>query len=236
MITGSCALFQGRLDDALRLFRHALTVAVATGDASQRIVALSTEPLALAYAGDPAAADSAATLLDVIGDSRTPYAAYAWYCAGEAVLSTAVDEARARFVRALELADETGASFVAGVAGASKASIDARLGDPHAAADDYRRLITHWRRAGVWATQWTMLRAIAGLLARLDRPRESALLLGAVLATRSGHDIFGADEVTLGELARRLREELGDTEYQAAIERGAELDGDAAIDLALSAL
>ena len=53
---------------------------------------------------------------------------------------------------------------------------DEWAGDPEAAAQDYRRLILHWRRAGLWATQWTMLRASAGLLARLGRPRDAAVL------------------------------------------------------------
>ena len=65
---------------------------------------------------------------------------------------------------------------------------------PSAAADDYRRLIVHWRRAGMWSTQWTMLRSIAGLLARLGRSRDAAVLEGAVRATDVGHRIFGADE------------------------------------------
>ena len=107
-----------------------------------------------------------------------------WFCAGEAVLAVDVELARARLTRAVELAESTGASFVAGVAGASKASIDARLGDPVAAAEDYRRLISHWRRAGMWSTQWTMLRSIAALLARLDRPADAAELLGAIRSTQ----------------------------------------------------
>ena len=103
---------------------------------------------------------------------------------------------------------------------ASKASIEARLGDPFAAAEDYRRLITHWRRAGMWATQWTMLRSIAGLLARLGRPRDAAVLEGAVRTTDAGHRIFGEDEVVLAELGARLRSELGDDAYDAAPARG----------------
>ena len=107
-----------------------------------------------------------------------------------------------------------------GVAGASKASIDARIGDPVAAAEDYRRLIDHWRRAGMWSTQWTMLRSIAGLLARLGRHRDAAVLHGAVRATGAGHRIFGADEVALDELGARLRAALGDDAYEAARRRG----------------
>ena len=83
----------------------------------------------------------------------TPYAAYVWYCAGEADLAVDVERARTRLARARQLAEATHASFVAGVAGASKASIDARVGDPHAAAADYRVLIHHWRRAGMWSLQ-----------------------------------------------------------------------------------
>ena len=138
--------------------------------------------------------------------------------------------------RAHELAERTHASFVAGVAGASKASIDARIGDPMVAAADYRRLIIHWRRAGMWSTQWTMLRSIAGLLARLGRHHDAAVLEGAVRATAAGHRIFGADEVALTELGAQLRAELGDDAYEAARRQGAVLDGDAAVEHALRAL
>jgi hypothetical protein len=125
---------------------------------------------------------------------------------------------------------------VTGVAGASKASIDARIGDPVAAAEDYRRLIDHWRRAGMWSTQWTMLRSIAGLLARLGRHRDAAVLEGAVRAPGTGHRIFGADEVALAELGAALRAALGDDAYEAARRDGAALDGDAAIRHARAAL
>ena len=132
------------------------------------------------------------------GETSTPYAAYVWYCAGEADCSRVdVERARERLARAAQLAERTDASFVTGIAGASKASIDARIGDPVAAAADYRRLIMHWRRAGMWSTQWTMLRSIAGLLDRLGRHRDAAVLEGAVRATAAGHRIFGADEVAL---------------------------------------
>src|SRR3546814_16781478 len=80
------------------------------------------------------------------------------------------------FARSVGAADATGASFVTGIAGASMASIVARSGDPSAAVQEYRFLIDHWRRAGMWSTQWTMLRSIALLMVRLGRPRESAVL------------------------------------------------------------
>ena len=122
------------------------------------------------------------------------------------------------------------------MAGASLTSIEARHGDPSVAADDYRRLISHWRRAGMWSTQWTMLRSIAALLATLERPVDAAVLLGAVRATTAGHRIFGGDEAALAELATRLRADLGDEAYAAALDEGATLNGDAAVERALQAL
>ena len=166
----------------------------------------------------------------------TPHAAYAWYCAGESDLTVDNDRARVRLRRALELADATHASFVTGTAGASLASIEARHGDAEIAATDYRKLIVHWQHAGMWPTQWTMLRSIAGLLARLDRNRDAAVLLGAVRATESGHRIFGADEVALTHLAIELERRLGASDYAEALGDGAALDGAGAVAHALRAL
>ena len=39
-------------------------------------------------------AERAAALLAEVGDAATPYAAYAWYCAGEADLAVDVERAR----------------------------------------------------------------------------------------------------------------------------------------------
>jgi len=233
---GSYELFEGRLSEAVEWYRRGAVAA--RNDRAQLLFVRTTEVLALGYAGDPSASDVSAEILAEVGGARTPHAAYAWYCAGEADLALGVDldRARRRFERALELAELTNASFVVGLAGASKASIDARIGDPVAAAEDYRRLITHWRRAGMWSTQWTMLRSIAALLARLGRFRDAAILEGAVRATSEGHRIFGADEAALNELGSQLRAELGDDAYDEAQRDGAAMDADAAVEHALRAL
>ena len=101
---------------------------------------------------------------------------------------------------------------------------------------DYRWLIEHWRRAGMWSTQWTMLRSVAALLERVGRYHDAAVLEGAVRATHEGHRIFGADALALDELGERLRAELGDESYETALIVGARLDGAAAVDRALHAL
>jgi hypothetical protein len=166
----------------------------------------------------------------------TPHAAYAWYCAGESALAADPAVASTRYERALDLAERTGATFVTGLAGASSASIEARLGDPEVAAEAFRRVIVSWRRAGSWSTQWTVLRSIAALLDRLGRHRDAAVLVGAVYAPGAGHRIFGADEVALRELCTRLGGELGTEGLEAAMAEGRALDGDAAAEHALRAL
>ena len=218
MIRGNYELFQGHLDNAAAWYRRARDAAA--DDAPQRLFAASTELLALGYAGDPAALELSARLLSEVGDAPTPHAAYVWFCAGEADLLFDPDRAKARFTQALQLAEMTRASFVAGLAGASKASIEARIGDPLAAAEAYRRLLTQWRRAGFWSAQWTVLRSIAGLLARLGRHRDAALLEGAVRATPFGHRIFGADAAALEELGAQLRMVLGDDGLRGGTPRG----------------
>ncbi len=231
---GSFALFEGRLDESVAWYQQA--VRTDPGDRARVLIALGTLVLALAYAGDPDAAAAANDLLAEVGESHTPHAAFAWYCAGEAELLGDVDTARVRFARAVELAELTGASFVIGAAGASKASLEARYGDPAAAAGEYRSLLAHWRRAGMWSTQWTMLRSVVSVLETLGRHREAAVLAGAVLSTQAGHRIFGEDEVALAEVGRRLRQALGNGAYEEALAAGAVLDGDAAVEHALASL
>jgi tetratricopeptide (TPR) repeat protein len=233
MSCGNIYLIEGQLDQAIAWYDRGVTLAA--DDRSQYLFGLSTEVLALAYADDPRADDVATALLDEIGDTCTPYAAYAWYCAAEADLNRDADRALARCVRAIELAETTHASFVIGVAGATRASILTKS-DPEAAADDYRRLVSHFHRAGMWPTQWTMLRSIAVLLAQLGRHRDSAVLVGAIQATSAGHRIFGSDEVALTELGAQLRAELGDKSYEAALRDGALLDNGDVVEHTLKAL
>jgi predicted ATPase/DNA-binding SARP family transcriptional activator len=231
----SFELFEGDLAAAADHYHQAAEQRLPS-DPARSLVAAASEILARSYARDDvAAAELAAALLERVPDD-TCYAAYAWYCAGEADMVVDPARARQRLSRAIALAERTGASFVYGVAGASKASLDARSGDAHEAAADYRRLILHWRRAGVWSTQWTMLRSIAALLARLGRFHDAAVLEGAIRATLAGHRIFGDDEVALGELSATLLAELGEDAYAAARRAGAGLDGDAAVEHALAVL
>lgn len=232
-VRGNVDLFAGRLDAAAGWYRRAVE---ASTNPTQRWFAIGAELLALGYAGDPGTGGFADAVLDEVGDVQSAPAAYLWYCAGEAVMLVDVELASARFSCAVDQAALTRASFVQGLAGASRASIEARNGDPQIAAADYRWLIPHWQRAGMWSTQWTMLRSIVGVLERLGRHRQAAVLEGAVRATGAGHRIFGADELALREIGERLRRALGDSAYHVARSEGAVLDGQSAAEHALDSL
>jgi predicted ATPase/DNA-binding SARP family transcriptional activator len=220
---GSSALFEGRLDDAVSFYDASF--AAAGSDRACRVMALASALLARAYRADPDTPQAAAAVLQEVAGLEGPHAAYAWYCAGESDLRIDPERARERLVRALDLADRSHAAFVGGVAGASRASIEAREGDPAVAAEEYKRLVTHWQRAGMWSTQWTMLRSIALLLERLGRHREAAVLTGSIRSTSEGHRIFGDDAVALTQLEDRLRTELGEDAWASATAEGAALDG-----------
>ena len=222
-VRGNVELFEGRLDAAARWYRRG--VEAAGDDRVQRLFVAATELLALAYAGEPTAGERAAELLAEVGREPTAVAAYAWYCAGEVDLAVDVERARSRFALALELAGTTNASFVTGVAGASKASIDARIGDPVAAAQDYRRLdlpLAPGRDVVDAVDDAALDRRAAGPPRPTPRCGRAG---GAVRATAVGHRIFGADEVALARARRPAAGPLGDDAYGAA-PGGRALDGD----------
>ena len=233
-VRGNCGLFGGRLAEAIDWYGRA--VEMAGEDPVRRSFACATALLALGYSGDPSAMRAADELVAEAGETQSPCTAYAWYCAGEAVAATNRGLAAKRHARALEIAARTQTSAITGLAGASMASLAAQDGDLDSAARAYRELLPHWRRAGMWPTQWTMLRSVASVLAQRGALREAAVLEGAVRSTDAGHRIFGADEQALTELGTRLRAALGDDAYEAARSEGSQIDGDAAVDLALRAL
>ncbi|MGH9209064.1 MAG: ATP-binding protein [Acidimicrobiales bacterium] len=233
---GNDHLIQGRLPEAVVANTAALDTDAARRTEFRRIEAHGNRALARGYADDPATADDVAALLDrLTAETSEVAAAWAWYTAGETVVDRDPALAADRFRRALALAEESGTLFVASTAGASAASIEARHGDPAAAVAHYRQLLLHGQRAGVRVLQWTMLRTVATLLLRIGAHQPAAVLLGAVTSTRSGHEVFGADAERLAAADLALRAALGDDAVEQAVERGRQMDDDAAVAVALAA-
>ena len=123
---------------------------------------------------------------------------------------------------------------MAGLAGASKASIDARMATqppPRSTAADHA--VATGRDVVGAVDDAAVDRRAAGPARAL--PRCGGVRRGGA-GHPAGHRILGADDAALNELSSRLRMELGDDAYEAARREGAVLDGDAAVEHALRAL
>jgi predicted ATPase/DNA-binding SARP family transcriptional activator len=224
-LRATLALVQGRLDDAIGWSEQMVERARSVGDPSAELEGLGIDLLARAYAGDPAVEGRAADLLERLDDESPATArAWAWYCAGEALIDADPPLASERLAMAITLARACGSPFVLGVAGTSYASIAARTGDPAVAVSEYRWLLAHWRRAGVRSLLSTTLRSVAELLARIGSDRAAATLLGSALSEGTAHGLFGEDLRRLTALASSLSDRMGAQAYATAARAGRELD------------
>jgi predicted ATPase/DNA-binding SARP family transcriptional activator len=233
---GTYALSNGRLDEAVDAYREAIELAERAGEHLWVCESSATWVLAKAYRHDDDAISAADRLVDELIDSECLVGeAWCWYGAGEAVASTDPERGRERLTRAVEVARVAGARFPEVLAAATLASLAARHGDPEAAVAHYRDLLPLLQRGGAVSPLWTALRSIAELLDRCERPREAAVLYGAVTDPPVGHRVYGDDAQLLGSLHERLSHRLGPDEVARRIADGAALDDSGAIALVTAA-
>ena len=163
-------LARGAYDDVVE---HSLAAAAF---ASQPRENLGIAALATAYAGDP---DEARTLNDRGLANAVSPTMLAWgaYVAGE-IESVAgrTEPAEQQYVRAIELARASGATFLVGVATVGLLAVRATAGRIHDSLHGYREVIDYFARTGNWTHQWTTLRNLAHLLRRLGDNEPAALL------------------------------------------------------------
>ncbi len=123
--------------------------------------------LALAYSGDVAAARALNDrgLREAASPSMLSWGAYVTgeieTCAGRR------DLAEQHYVRSVELARTSGATFLVGVASVGLLAARAAAGRVAEALVGYREVIDYFSRTGNWTHQWTTLRNLADLLRRL---------------------------------------------------------------------
>jgi hypothetical protein len=79
------------------------------------------------------------------------------------------------------------------------------------------------------------MRGVVEVLASLGDPETAAILHGAVAVSDSA-PAFGPDAYRQAALNRRLRRDLGQHAFEAAVERGGQLDDDELRELAAVAL
>jgi tetratricopeptide (TPR) repeat protein len=132
--------------------------------------------LAAAYAGD---LQQARTLNDIGSAAAVSPSMKSWasYVEGEiAGLDGRRELAEEHYLRAIELARTSGATFLVGIASVGLLSVRASAGEVREALSGYRDVIDYFARTGNWTHQWTTLRNLADLLRRLGDDRTAAVL------------------------------------------------------------
>ena len=84
--------------------------------------------------------------------------------------------AEPHYIRAIELARTSGATFLVGVATVGLLTVRAAAGRVDDALRGYREVIGYFARTGNWTHQWTTLRNLADLLRTLGDDEPAALL------------------------------------------------------------
>ncbi|MDP8961132.1 MAG: hypothetical protein M3N32_05900 [Actinomycetota bacterium] len=231
-------LYQGQLEDCMRMASEEAELARQSGDLVAETLALLHQVLALTYAGDSEAAlRMADSALELAQDAEVPdVIAWALYANGEARLDPAPERACELLERSIGVARSVHNRFAEGVALASLTSVRARHGPAHAALEQFRRVIQHWRRTGDWTHQWTTMRGLVQLLARLHCHEAAAVLHGAVTASPTATPVYGSDHERLAVVARGLSTDLGPDRFETAFEAGAALPREVVVARALDAI
>ncbi|MFD9972524.1 BTAD domain-containing putative transcriptional regulator [Streptomyces sp. NPDC059011] len=179
-------LARGAYEDVVE---HSLAAVALVGPQREN---LGIAALAMAYAGDT---DQARRLNErgLAGAVSPSMQAWGAYVAGEIdSLSGHNDAAEERYVRAVELARASGATFLVGVATVGLLSLRARTGRVHEALGGYREVIDYFARNGSWTHLWVTLRNLAGLLRRLGDEETAALIETAADAAPDAPAVEGA--------------------------------------------
>jgi predicted ATPase/DNA-binding SARP family transcriptional activator len=135
--------------------------------------------LATAYAGD---LGEARRLNDLgLAGARSPsMRSWGVYVAGEiASLAGRHDEAEQRYLKAIDLAHESGATFLHGVATVGLVAVRGRGPRPRDALSGYLETIDYFARTGNWTHLWATLRDLADLLRRLGDAEPATVLEAA---------------------------------------------------------
>lgn len=149
--------------------------------------------LATAYGGDPATARGL-NERGLAGAASPTMTAWGTYVAGEIESLAGDSEAAERhYVRAIELARTSGATFLVGVAGVGLQSVRASAGRDHEALVGYRDVIDYFVRNGNWTHLWTALRNLADLLRRLGDDEPAAQIDAAAYRAPDAPALNGPD-------------------------------------------
>ncbi|MET9343257.1 BTAD domain-containing putative transcriptional regulator [Nonomuraea sp. NPDC003804] len=167
-------LARGAYDEVVE---HALAAAVL---ADRQLESFGIAALARAYAGDLEQARRLSERQRHGGAGSPTMASWGAYVTGEIESRAGHSEpAEWHYLRAIELARASGATFLVGVATVGLLSVRAGAGRVHEALGGYREVIAYFARNGNWTHLWVTLRNLAGLLRRLGDDEPAALIEAA---------------------------------------------------------
>lgn len=232
------AFYDGRFDESLDREAEILELATANDRPYDVTYVWVMRTLIWTYAGELedalAAAERASSLADRLGNRHL--LAMAAYCRGEALAAAGSEDALAWIEEAFATARELDVPLVEAIALVTRSSLRARQGDPAAALRSFRAAILRLRRGGDWTHQWTTLRNLVFLLARIGAHEPATVLLGAIHGTATSARIYGEDAERLRTVEEQLRARLGESSFTQAHDRGRHMTDPEAVDVALAVI
>jgi predicted ATPase/DNA-binding SARP family transcriptional activator len=231
----NAAQFSGDLPRAAEFGLRSAELSRAAGDDTTLVMALADLVIIAAYAGDDATAARYEAEVAALAERMGSSIARGWaaYAAGERRAEIGSQDAAPFLERAVVLAEEVEAAFLAGVARHTLLTTAARVGDPAQALDRFGPLLDTWLGMGSWTQLWIAVRALAEALSRLGHHRDAAVLLGAMRASPRATTAYGADSARVQAVADAAAAALG-PEFERAVAQGAALGDTGAIALARS--
>ncbi len=235
---GEVALFERGAEAALAMLPETIARARSRGQPSLRRMLEGLRALMLGYLGQAREAATLAGRLEGEAAAAGEDVVSAWgaYVRGEVLLEADPPAAVAHLDRALERATEVGDRYLLGVTLVSAASVRGRYGTPDESVQLFRQAVEHWHHAGNWTHQWTTLRNLVVLLARLGRHREAAVVAGAAAAAEGAPPVYGAEVDRLSAVHADLLTRLGSSAYWSALAEGAAMDRDRVVEHVLDVL
>jgi ATP/maltotriose-dependent transcriptional regulator MalT len=232
-VLANIMMFSGDLTRAAEYAGRSAELAEAAGDEATLVMALTDLVIVAAYAGDHEAAARHDAVAGPLAERMGSPVARGWaaYAAGER-RAEADEPGGAEFLeRAVSLAEEVDAAFLAGVALHTLLTTAARSGDPATAPARFGPLLDLWHGMGAWTQLWVAVRALAEALSRRRRHRDAVSLLGALRVSPRASTKYGADSARLRAVENAARVALGG-EFDAVHAAGAALGDSGAVALA----
>ncbi|MEU6083307.1 BTAD domain-containing putative transcriptional regulator [Streptomyces sp. NPDC047108] len=205
------------------------------GDAVNEVEVAGLAAICLSYAGDRAGAEEWIECCRKCRDrsSSALVAAYAAYFTGEAVMPHEPDRALAELRRSYEIASRIGATFVAGVAKTSFATLRARHAPTAASFILYGDTLRHWHDHGNRTQLWVTIRNLIPLLSCRSEDERAVAIHAAMASSPAAPRVYGPELAAIERSVEVSRHRLGTSRAEGVRSQWRGADLTAVFDLAV---